>query len=283
MSILVMANNLKPNLSKLEKKLCEYLLAEPDSVVHYSIVELSKVSGVSSSTIVRFCRKFGFKGFQDFKLTLAQEVSQNENDDDNVFTGPIEKKDSIETIAKKFYSINIRALEETMSIMDYDEIYKAAKMLGNAKKVHFMGIGYSGITACDAKYKFMRIGMNCDAYTDGHTMVMMSSIMDKDDVIFAVSHSGNTIEVADSIKIAKEVGAKTICISHSLNSKIMEYADCALTYASTETKFQTGAVSTKIAQIFIIDLIYTEIVRKIINNAADKKIKTTKALDYLLK
>ncbi len=190
---------------------------------------------------------------------------------------------SIETIAKKFYSININALEQTMSLMDYAEIYKSAKMISKAKKVNFIGIGYSGIMANDAKYKFMRIGINCDAYTDSHTMIMMSPIMDTDEVIFAISHSCNTIEIVNSLKIAKDLGVKTICISQSLNSKMMSYADSKLTYASTETIFQTGSVSTKIAQIFVVDLIYTELVRRSINKAVDKKIKTTKALDNLLK
>lgn len=286
MNIIAMTSNLQPNLTKLEKKLCEYLLEDPEAVIHYSITELSKVSGVSNSTIVRFSRKFGFEGFHDFKLALAQEIYQNDssdNNDSNVLTGAIEKYDSIETIAKKFYSINIKALEQTMSLMDHAEIYKSAKMIAKAKKVNFIGIGYSGIMANDAKYKFMRIGINCDAYTDSHTMIMMSSIMDKDEVIFAISHSGNTIEIVNSLKIAKDLGVKTICISQSLNSKIMDYADSKLTYASTETIFQTGSVSTKIAQIFVVDLIYTELVRSSINKAVDKKIKTTKALDNLLK
>lgn len=278
MNIIAMAHSLKSNLTKLEKILCEYLLEEPDAVIHYSITELSKVTGVSNSTIVRFSRKFGFEGFQDFKLALAQEIYQSDN---NVLAGEIEKNDSIETIAKKFYSINIEALNQTMSLMDYDEIYKSARMISKAKKVNFIGIGYSGIIASDAKYKFMRIGINCDAYTDSHTMVMMSSIMDKDEIIFAISHSGNTNEIVNSLKIAKGIGIQTICISHSANSKIMDYADSKLTYASTETKFQTGSVSTKIAQIFVIDLIYTELVRNSINNAVDKKIKTTKALENL--
>lgn len=278
MNIIAMAHSLKSNLTKLEKILCEYLLEEPDAVIHYSITELSKVTGVSNSTIVRFSRKFGFEGFQDFKLALAQEIYQSDN---NVLAGEIEKNDSIETIAKKFYSINIEALNQTMSLMDYDEIYKSARMISKAKKVNFIGIGYSGIIASDAKYKFMRIGINCDAYTDSHTMVMMSSIMDKDEIIFAISHSGNTNEIVNSLKIAKGIGVQTICISNSANSKIMDYADSKLTYASTETKFQTGSVSTKIAQIFVIDLIYTELVRNSINNAVDKKIKTTKALENL--
>lgn len=283
MKIIPMANSLKPNFTKLEKKLCEYLLENPQSVIHSTITELSEKSGVSDTTIVRFSRKFGFKGFHDFKLALAQEVSQNDKDEDNVILGPIEKDDSIETIAKKFYAINIKALDQTMSLLNYDEIYKCARMIAKARKIHFIGIGHSGITAQEAKYKFMRIGINCDVYTDGHTMIMMSSIMDKGDLVFAISHSGNTKELVNSAKIAKEAGAKVVAVTHSLNSIITEYADSVISYVSTESIFQTGAVSTKVAQFFVIDLIYTEVVRSTTNKAVDKKVKTTKALENLLK
>ncbi len=279
MKIIPMANSLKNNLTKSEKKLCEYVLSDQNLVIHSTITELSETCGVSDSTIIRFCRKLGFKGYHDFKLALAQEVSAKDSQKEEVLSGPIEPGDSIETIAKKFYSINIEALEQTMDLMDYNEISRCADMIIKAKKVHFIGIGHSGITAQEAKYKFMRIGIDTDVYSDGHTMIMMASIMGRDDLVFAISHSGNTVEVTNALKVAKEVGAETICISHGANSNIVEYADGKIIYVSTETKFQTGALSTKIAQSFVIDLIYTEVVRKIMDKAILKKMKTTKALE----
>lgn len=281
MKILPMANSLKNNLTKSEKRLCEYVLEDQNLIIHSTITELAELSGVSDSTIIRFCRKFGYKGFHDFKLALAQEVSAGEKTEE-VLSGPIDKEDSIETIAKKFYFLNIEALQHTMDLMNYDEISRCARMIMKAKKVHFIGVGYSGITAQDGKYKFMRIGIDSDVYTDGHTMIMMCSIMNKDDLVFAISHSGNTNEIVNSLKMAKEVGAKTVSISHSINSRIMEYSDASLLYASTETKFQTGALSTKIAQSFVIDLIYTEVVRSSMDKAL-VKMKTTKALEKLIK
>jgi DNA-binding MurR/RpiR family transcriptional regulator len=280
--ILPMAASLQPNLSKADSKLCARLLKEPEIFIHSTITELAKLIGVSNATIVRFTQKFGMDGYQSFKLALAQETSQNDGDKDDLLTGPIEKGDSIEIIAKKFLVINMEALEQTMSLLNYSEVNKAAKMILTAEKVNFMGIGYSGITAQDAKYKFMRIGIDTDAYTDGHTMLMMSAIMHSKDVAFAISHSGNSREVVQSLKIARGNGVKTICVTNSINSDIAEFADALVTYSSTETRFQTGSVATKIAQFFVLDLIYTEVAR---NSAkyAENKIKTTKALEYLMK
>lgn len=278
MRVLPMAANLRPNLTKSEKKLCDTLLNDPELFIYYSITDLSKKISISSATIVRFAQKFGFNGYQEFKLALAKEITKDTDDRNDVFTGPINKDDSIEIIAKKFYKINIQALENTMSLMNYDEISKVAQMILSAKKVHFIGIGYSGITALDTKYKFMRTGIDTDAYTDGHTMIMMSAIMNKNDVVFAISNSGNTEDVIKSLILAKKNGLKTICITGSMNSRITAYTDAVITYSTTETKFQTGSVVTKIAQSFVIDLIYTQVARNCVQFALNKK-KTTQALD----
>lgn len=282
MKILSMAKGLENNFTKSEEKLYKIVVNDPQIIVDSTITQLSEFSSTSDSTIIRFCRKFKYDGFHDFKLALAQELSALKAEEkEEILSGPIENDDSIETISKKFYAININALQQTMDIMDYRKISECAKMILQARKIHFIGIGYSGTMAQDIKYKFMRIGMDTDAYTDADTMIMMCSIMNKDDLVFAISHSGSTSEIVKSLKVAKESGAKTISISSSINSNITSYSDVSLHYASTETKFQTGSLPTKIAQSFVIDLIYTEVVR----NSVDKaffKIRTTKALDNLM-
>ena len=282
MKILSTAKGLEKNFTKSEVKLYKIIEKDPSIIVNSTIIELSKLSGTSDSTIIRFCRKFGYDGFHDFKLALAQELSVLKAEEkEDILSGPIENTDSIETISKKFYNININALNKTMDMMDYVKISQCAHMILKARKIHFIGIGYSGTMAQDTKYKFMRIGMDTDAYTDGNTMIMMCSIMNKDDLVFAISHSGSTSEIVKSLKVAKESGAKVISISSYLNSDVTDFSDISLHYASTETRFQTGSLSTKIAQSFVIDLVYTEVVR----NSSDKvfyKIKTTRALDNLM-
>lgn len=284
MDMLAMVSSMKPNLTKSEIRLSQYIFSDTNSVIHMSITNLAEHCDVSGATIVRFVRKLGYEGYNDFKVALAQEITQKGEIENIMVTGAIGKNDSIETIAKKHYEININALQHTMALMHYDEINKSAMLIASAKKLYFIGIGHSAIMAQDAKYKFMRIGIDTDAYSDGHTMIMMCSIMDKNDVVFAISHSGNTSEVVTSLKVAKEAGAHIICVSSNGNSKMAEYADSMVTYVSTETQFQTGSVPTKIAQYFVLDLIYTEVVRNSISKGVvDKKIKTTKALEYLFK
>ena len=281
MDMMASVSSQKPNMTKSEKRISDFIFNNTDTVTHMAITNLAQCCSVSEATVVRFVRKLGYRGYNDFKVELAKETQKG--DFENIMvTGTINRDDSIQTIAKKYYEVSINSLEHTMSLLNYDEIEKAAGLIIKARKVHFIGIGYSGNTAVDSKYNFMRIGIDTDAYTDAHTMIMICSIVDKSDVVFAISHSGNTQEIVNSLKVAKKNGAKIICVSSNGSSKIAHYADGLVTYVSTETKFQTGSIPTKIAQYFVLDLIYTEVVRNSINRGAiDKKIRTTKALEFL--
>ncbi|WP_174614594.1 MurR/RpiR family transcriptional regulator [Virgibacillus ihumii] len=263
-------------LTKSEKVLVRYIEDHYDEVMYDSIMELSDRSGIGNATIVRFCKKLGYKGYSEFKVALAHEQSaQNRK---NVFSGPIEQDDTIEMIASKFYNVNMEALDATMSNLDYNAIQQAALSMKNAKRVHFAGIGHSGMTAQETKYKFMRIGLHSDIYMDEHTMLMMASIMNEEDFVFGISHSGNTKEIINMFEVAKRNNATTICVTGNKDSEVSRNADFAIHYSSAESLFQTGAISTKIAQLFVIDLIYTEFARLSADSAVEKKIKTTEIL-----
>lgn len=124
----------------------------------------------------------------------------------------------------------------------------------------------------------MRIGINCNSFTDGHTMIILSSIMDKDDLIIAISHTGNTKEVIKSTKLASKNNTKIVSITSEENSELSKISDVVIPYISNESLFETGSLSTKTSQTFLLDLIYTQIVKSRLKESTNKKIKTTKAI-----
>lgn len=125
----------------------------------------------------------------------------------------------------------------------------------------------------------MRIGLNTCPLTDSHTMIMMSSIMERGDLLIAISHSGSTKEILKTVEQAKQNKVKVISLTENTDNKLKELADIKLTYVSTETIFETGSISSKLSQIFMLDLIYTEVIKEIFNEAIDKKLKTTGAIE----
>ena len=276
MSILKQLEEPNFKATKSDKVLIEYIKENIEDVFYKSISQIAKESGIGEATITRFSKKMGYSGLQDFKVTLAREISGLKNR--TIINRSIENDEGVMESARKLFNSNIRILENTFNIIDGNDIEKATDMIINAKKVFFIGIGYSGMTAEDSNYKFSRIGFNCMSLDSSHNMIMMASLMDEDDVIVAISHSGETDEIIKTVNIAKANGASVISVTEDKSSRLRDVSDVNLGYFSGESILETGSISSKLAQFFIIDLVYTQVVKEKSAEVVERKIKTTDAI-----
>lgn len=250
---LVMIKSVYNSLTKAEQKVADFVLIDTQESVYSSVTDLAEKAGVGETSVIRFCRKLGYRGFQEFKLAIAQTLS---NVDEQVH-GKIEESDDLEVIAKKITTQNASALQDTINLLQISTLQKAVEAIIAARKIYFFGVGSSGFTASDAKYRFMRLGYNVDYATDAHIIAMNAALVDEKDVVVAISSSGSTKDIVDSVKIAKENNAVIICITNHARSPITYYADVILLVAAKETPLQGGAFSTKIAQLHLLDILTT--------------------------
>lgn len=276
MSILEQLESPTFKVTKSDKLLITYIKENIEDVFYKPISQIAKESNIGEATITRFVKKMNFNGLQDFKVTLAQEISTMNKK--NIINKNIQNDEPALDTAKKLLNSNITTLENTVEIINSTDVHNCARLIINAKKVYFIGIGYSGIIAQDSNYKFMRIGLNCVSFDSSHTMIMMSSIMEEGDLIVAISHSGETEEIIKTVKLARDNNAKIISITENKNSELKDISDVHLSYVSGETVLETGSISSKLAQFFIIDLVYTQVVKELSNEAIERKIKTTNAI-----
>ncbi|CEP97853.1 RpiR family transcriptional regulator [[Clostridium] sordellii] len=278
----IIENLESPNfkVTKSDKILIEYIKNNIEDVFYKPISQIAKESNIGEATITRFSKKMGFNGLQDFKVSLAQEISSLSKNK-NIINSNIQNNEPVVDTAKKLLISNINTLESTVDIINGQDIHKSSQLIINAKRIYFVGIGYSGIIAQDSNYKFMRIGLNCVSFDSSHTMIMMASIMEKGDLLIAISHSGETDEIIKTVKLAKENEVDVISITKKKESSLKNISDIHLEYISEETLLETGSISSKLAQIFLIDLIYTQVVKEISSEAIDRKIKTTDAIKTL--
>lgn len=267
-------------VTKSDKILIKYIQDNIEDVSYMPISQIAKESNIGEATITRFSKKMGFSSLQDFKVTLAQEISIS-NKSKTIINSNIENDEPAIDTAKKLLSSNITTLEKTVDLINNQYIHNCAKMIINARRIYFVGIGYSGIIAQDSNYKFMRIGLNCMSFDSSHTMIMMASIMEKEDLLIAISHTGETDAIIKTVELAKQNNVDVISITQNHESKLKDISDVNLAYVSEETLLETGSISSKLAQIFLIDLIYTQVVKEKSSEVIDRKIKTTDAIKLL--
>lgn len=240
-------------LTKSEKEIAQYIEENFENVMYYSISELSREIGVGESTLVRFCRKLGYRGYYDFKIELAKEYTSEVDKDSEDFVGLIERN-------------MINVVKSTRLIVNKDRLQKAIDYILNAKNVYMYGVGASGLSALEGEGKFMRAGLKCKAVIDSHFQTIISGTLTDEDTIIAISLSGYTKDLIEAIDIAKKNGAKVIAITNYMNSKLAEYSNVTLQTAGYEKPLEGGSLVAKISQLYVLDLIYTGVVL----NASDK-------------
>lgn len=248
-------NAMYSKLRNSEKKFGDYILENRERVIHLSIKEVAEKSNCSESTIVRFCKALEYRGFQDFKIHLASELWEPISQ----IHESIDRNDDEITIKKKVFDSHIFTLQETLQVLDNNSFLKAVHLLSHAKIIEFYGTGGSGVVAKDAQHKFLKIGKKCFAYNDIDLQAMSACLMRKGDVAVGISHSGGNKEVLYALSIAHEAGASIISITNYGKSTITKISDVVLFTSSRETAFKSDAMSSRVAELAILDALWVAI------------------------
>ena len=265
--------------SKSDRVLIRYIQDNIQLVARKTISQLSQESGIGESTITRFARKMGFSSLSAFKLALAEELTDTSQR--YIINRDIAAAESVELTARKLLDTNIGMMEKTLQLLDFETISGSSRLLQHARRILFVGLGNAGYMAKDSSYKFSRIGLDCTGTDNSHTMIVMAALLHPEDLLVAISHSGETDEIIKTVELAKRKGVKTIVITANKKSTLAVLSDQGIFYEAEETLLETGSIPVKLAQFFILDLIYTQVVKEMADVAAENKRLTTQAISYL--
>ena len=241
-------------MGRAEKKIADWILANPGGLIPLSISELADKCNCSEATIVRFARRLGFDGYQALKISLARE------DNPRDISESISPSDSCFEVFCKVCNDIYCSLERTRKVLKGDQLALAAGYILRADRIITLGLGNSASVAVDMSHKFLRAGCSAVAYTDNHMQAIAASHLTPRDVAIGISHSGSSRDIVDALRIAKERGATTICLTNYGKSPILKYSDVVLQTISDETQYSILALNSRIAQLAIVDALYFYIV-----------------------
>ncbi len=238
-----------------EKRIADYLLTHSGEIIALSITELAQICSCGDATIVRFSRRLGLEGYQELKLRIATEINASSS-----ISTEIETDDSCFDIFKKRIVSISDSLYNTESVLDPQELDKAAKIISNADRIVIFGLGNSAAIAQDASHKFLRLGLAAQACCDNHMQAIIASHLKRGSVAIGISHSGSSKDIVEALRLCKICGATTIGITNYSSSPLTDASDITLFTKSEETKHSILAMNSRIAQLAIFDSIYTYIV-----------------------
>ncbi len=242
---------LRPTLGPAVQRIADFIVQHPQEVVHMSVSEVAERTGASEGSVVGLCKYLGASGFQQLKIVLAQEIVQPVQ----LIHEDLEPDDTTAKVMSKIFQSDIQTLLDTQATLSTAAVGKAVKLIRAAQRIEIYGIGSAATIAEDAHYRMLRIGLNAKAVVDSHVQAISAALTGPEVAVLTISHSGSTHETVTATRLAREAGAKTMVITNFGKSPIQEFADVLLLTMARETNFRTEAMTSRLAQLAIIDVL----------------------------
>ena len=264
-------------LTVSEKKIADYIIADPDHAQQIGISELSEACGTAMATVSRFSRKLGYDGFNAMRIAIAHAVSSKSGNAE-LLTGKITMEDTFEDECKKIQAADLAVITQTYDLIDPKAYFAAIDLLLNAKKVVCMGQGGSVIIAMEAAHLFSTVSGKFSCVQDNHMQIITISNMDVNDVLIYFSYSGSVRDMMENFSLAAKQGVKTILFTRFPKSPGAEKADVVLQCGSSESPLQLGSIPARISQLFMLDVLFSEYCRRDYESARRSRERIASAI-----
>lgn len=256
--------------------MAQLVLDDPRASAALTITELAEAAKTSETTVLRFCKRVGLKGYPALRLALAEESARPHVR--ATPTSDISAEDSIDDIIAKVAHVDASAVEETAQQLDRAALSAAAAAVAGASRVEISGIAASFTVGLDLQQKLHRLGIVAFCSADPHIALTGVSLLGPGDVAIAVSHSGTTSEPVEVLEHARSQGARTIAITNFPMSPLTRHADIVLTTAARETGLRSGATASRIAALTVVDCLYLAVAQQDLPRAQEAVVRSRRAV-----
>ena len=258
------------------RRVADVILADPREASGLPIQELARRAGTSEASVTRLAQRVGRRGFPELRIALASESATVTA---SRVVGDVALDDPLADVRAKMLADLERSLADTSSSLDDATIDRVARAVVEARRVVVVGIAASGIVADDLAQKLERLGVAAVAVTEYHRAMTTSVGVTAGDVVIGVSHSGETIDVIEPLAAASEAGATTVAITSAARSTLARACDHVLrTVAGTDNAFRPAAMSSRAAQLFVVDVLFVAVVQRDHDRVAPHLAKSWQAV-----
>ncbi|WP_341946225.1 MurR/RpiR family transcriptional regulator [Microbacterium sp. LWH11-1.2] len=261
--VLALVRRSLPKLSAAEARVAETILGDPTLVIDLAINDLAKLCRTSLSTVARFAQTLGYSGYRELRVAVARTVTlaQAQQARFGLDSTTIDPEDEPPAIAAKLAAMEIDAIEKTALAIDAAGIDRVARAVVAARHIDLFGQAASSLTAQDLQLKLSRIGCSVSHSPDPHLAVTTASLRTSDDVAIAFSHGGETLETVRALEVARDAGALVVAVTSVADSTLAQVADVVLLTHAHESPFRMAAMSSRIAQLALVDVLFVRVVQ----------------------
>lgn len=270
MSTLLRIRQIYPTLAQNDRKLADFLLDNAEQACHLSSQKLAQLAGVSQSSVVKFAQKLGYKGFPALKLALGEVVAQPQVAPVVTVHNHILSSDPLKTVGEKLLLEKQAALRATLDINSEQRLLTALEMLRAARRVILVGIGASGLVAKDLSFKLLKIGVMAVAEADMYVQLATIKALSREDLLLAISFSGERREINLAAEEARIAGAKVLALTSFSPNGLQQRADHCLYTIAQEPNIRSAAISSSTAQFALTDLLFMALLQHELDHTHDR-------------
>lgn len=253
-----------------DKKLADFLLAEPDRARHLSSQQLALEAGVSQSSVVKFAQKLGFKGFPALKLAISEALASSPDPFSITVHNQILGDDTLRVVGEKLINENLSAMRATLDVNSEEKLQQSVEMLRTARRIVLTGIGASGLVARNFGWKLMKIGLNAIVEQDMHALLATVQAMDPQDLLLPISYSGERREINMAADEMLRAGGRILAITGFTPNALQQRASHCLYTIAEEQATRSAAISSTSAQTMLIDLLFMALVQRDLEHAPER-------------
>jgi DNA-binding MurR/RpiR family transcriptional regulator len=249
-------------LPPAERRVANVIMGYVNELSSFTIQQIAKLADTSTTSVIRLCRRLGYRRFTEFRFAIAADAGRQD-----ILTttfaaeaSDVTAEDSVEQLVAKLARDEARSLSDTARFLSIADLEASVLSLLHADRIALFGLGASATVAEDLHRKLARIGMNSTQWAESDAAIATAATLSSQSVAVGISHTGETVDVSDFLSFARAQGATTVAITNAPNSSVAGHADHALYTMLAQRKYRSGALGSRLAQLFIIDCIYMALV-----------------------
>lgn len=265
-----------PKLKGSAQKVAQFIVNSPQETINLTITELGSRVGVSEASIVRFAQSLGYSGFHALKIRLAEDIVSPML----IVHEDLMPDDGAATAVQKAMTAGLRSLEDTIRILEMPVLEAAIQALCNARQIELFASGNSIPMAMDLNFRLTKIGLRSRFSVDPTMQEMYASLTSAEDVAVGISHTGSSKDTVYALELAKQRGARTVCITNHSDSPLTRYGDFCLFTATRVSHFREEHMASNLATLALTEALYVGICVARSDASAQAVSKTLRATGH---
>ena len=263
--------------SSKEYKVIQYIMDNPNQFLDMTIRDLSKVTGVSISTIVRVTKKLGTEGYEDFKIEFFKQRKQQNKINYSMEEASITRRDTPYQVIQKITAIEMRISDEVKNEMDLKQIERIVEYILKAEKITLYGSGVNRHLNELFSYSLLRAGKNSYVPSTWDDRFLRMRLSNERDVAIILSHRGNNAKYYRLMQGLHQKNIPIILLTGSKESKMATLATEVI-YINPGHRFEDMA---NVVFTTSVSYVYDVLFAYIFNQQYDDIVDNTKEYEEL--